>query len=82
MKATGYVRKLNRDGKIVLPAELRRGLNINYEDIVEVVIKDDYIVIKKYRPVCIFCRGTKDIRLFQKKTICGECVKAIFENAK
>ena len=55
MKATGVVRKIDELGRIVLPVELRRTLNIGVKDSMEIFVDGDCIVLKQYRPCCIFC---------------------------
>ena len=50
MKATGIVRKVDELGRIVLPIELRRTLNIEIKDPIEIFVDEDYILLKKYEP--------------------------------
>lgn len=50
MKATGIVRKIDLLGRLVLPMELRRTLEISIKDPVEIYVDDDMIVLKKYEP--------------------------------
>ncbi len=50
MKSTGIVRKVDELGRVVLPMELRRTLDINEKDAMEIYVDDDKIVLKKYRP--------------------------------
>lgn len=54
MKATGIVRKVDELGRIVLPIELRRTLDIEIKDPIEIFVDGDYILLKKYEPACIF----------------------------
>ena len=51
MKATGIVRKIDELGRIVLPVELRRTLNIDIKDPVEIFTENDCIILRKYEPV-------------------------------
>lgn len=55
MKSTGIVRKVDDLGRIVLPIELRRTLDINERDSIEIFVDGNQIVLKKYSPSCIFC---------------------------
>ena len=55
MKATGIVRKVDELGRIVLPIELRRTLNINIKDPLEIYVDGESIMLKKYQPACVFC---------------------------
>lgn len=50
MKSTGIVRKLDELGRVVIPVELRRSLNIQEKDALEIYVDDDKIVLKKYNP--------------------------------
>lgn len=50
MKSTGIVRKIDELGRVVLPIELRRVLDINIKDPIEVYTDDEKIVLKKYKP--------------------------------
>ncbi|MGK7377580.1 AbrB/MazE/SpoVT family DNA-binding domain-containing protein [Planococcus sp. 1R117A] len=50
MKSTGIVRKVDELGRIVMPIELRRSLEIAEADAVEIFIEEDKIILKKYEP--------------------------------
>ena len=47
MKATGIVRKVDELGRIVLPIELRRTLNIEIRDPLEIYVDGESIMLKK-----------------------------------
>ncbi|MDM8099005.1 MULTISPECIES: AbrB/MazE/SpoVT family DNA-binding domain-containing protein [Oceanobacillus] len=48
MKSTGIVRKVDELGRIVIPKELRRSLNIQERDPMEIFVEEDRIIIRKY----------------------------------
>lgn len=50
MKSTGIVRKVDELGRIVIPIELRRTLDIGIKDSLEIYVEDDQIILKKYMP--------------------------------
>ena len=75
MKKTGIIRKLDKLGRVVLPIELRRGLDWNEHDRVEIFIEDDRVVLQKYEPNCLFCGGTKNLKEFRGKQVCARCVE-------
>ena len=79
MKSTGVVRKVDELGRIVLPAEIRKILDINPKDAVEFFMDGDRIVIQKYQPSCIFCNNTEDVVFFNGKLICKACASKIKE---
>ena len=77
MKATGIVRKIDELGRIVLPIELRRNLNIDIKDPLEIYVEEGMIILKKYEPSCIFCGDAHDVITFKDKTICKKCQNAL-----
>ncbi len=77
MKATGIVRKVDELGRIVLPVELRRTLDIAEKDSLEIFVDGSNIVLKKYQPACVFCGETKEIRQFRGKSVCANCLREL-----
>lgn len=77
MKSTGIVRKVDELGRIVLPIELRRTLDINERDSLEIYVEGNQIVLKKYEPACIFCSSATDVTNFKGKNVCAACVAAL-----
>lgn len=75
MKSTGIVRKVDELGRIVLPSELRKTLNINIKDTLEIYTSGDSIILKKYLPACIFCGNADNITEFKGKNVCNNCLK-------
>ena len=75
MKATGIVRKVDELGRIVLPIELRRTLDIEIKDPLEIFVDDEYIILKKYTPACIFCGSANDVKRIKEKNVCASCLK-------
>lgn len=77
MKATGIVRKVDELGRIVLPIEMRRTLDIAEKDALEIYVEGSSVILKKYRPSCIFCDTAKDIVVYKGKNICPNCLKEL-----
>ena len=77
MKSTGIVRKLDELGRIVLPIELRRTLDIADRDPLEIYVSDDTIMLKKYQPSCIFCDSAEGIINYKGKNVCSGCISAL-----
>lgn len=48
MKSTGIVRKVDELGRIVIPMELRRTLEINEKDPVENFVDGEEIILRKF----------------------------------
>ncbi|HBR04067.1 MAG TPA: AbrB family transcriptional regulator [Ruminiclostridium sp.] len=80
MKSTGMIRSLDQLGRIVIPIELRRILDIEIGDGLEFYSDEKAIVLKKYEPACIFCDNASDIRVYKGKNICGECYEQLIKN--
>ena len=77
MKATGIIRRVDDLGRIVLPIELRRTLDIEIKDPIEIFVDDEYILLKKYEPACIFCGNAKNVRRIKEKNVCEDCLKEL-----
>ena len=77
MKATGIVRKVDELGRIVLPVEMRRTLDIAEKDALEIYVEGSSVILKKYKPSCIFCDSSKDITVFRGKNIWPKCLKEL-----
>ncbi|MGI6621986.1 MAG: AbrB/MazE/SpoVT family DNA-binding domain-containing protein [Clostridiaceae bacterium] len=76
MRATGYVRKLDSLGRIVLPKSLRKELSINEGDDIEMYVDDNgNVVLDKYIPRCVFCDVSKsEVIEYKGKIICSDCL--------
>ncbi|MED3539370.1 AbrB/MazE/SpoVT family DNA-binding domain-containing protein [Bacillus toyonensis] len=48
MRATGIVRKIDSLGRIVIPKETRRILQVDSRDALEIFVEEDAIILKKY----------------------------------
>lgn len=58
MKSTGIVRRIDELGRIVVPIEMRRALDIGERETMEISVEGD---------------GNKDISAFRGKNICAKC---------
>lgn len=74
VKSTGIVRKVDELGRIVIPIELRRTLDIGIKDSLEIYVQDDQIILKKYSPACAFCANATGITVYKGKNVCSECI--------
>jgi len=75
MKSTGIVRKIDKLGRLVLAKELRKTLDINEGDALEIYTEGEFIILKKYEPACIFCGEASKVINYKNKNICTECMK-------
>ena len=78
MKSTGFVRKVDNLGRIVIPMEIRRKLRIDNEgDALEIFIDENIIMLKKYEPSCMLCGNARGISQFKGHNFCKVCVGEI-----
>lgn len=73
MKSTGIVRPIDMLGRIVIPIEIRRNLDIEEKDLVEIYTDADTIVLKKHAGTCVFCGADEGLSDFKGKLVCDKC---------
>jgi transcriptional pleiotropic regulator of transition state genes len=82
MKNTGVIRKIDDLGRVVIPKELRRTLDISDDDPMEIFFDDETaaIFIQKFNMKrCVFCDSHVDVSEFMNKHICESCISQLFE---
>ncbi|MBN1043757.1 AbrB/MazE/SpoVT family DNA-binding domain-containing protein [Clostridium botulinum] len=77
MKATGIVRRVDDLGRIVIPKELRRVLNIEEGNPLEIYTEGEQVILKKYEPTCTFCGNSNRNLNYKGKNICKDCLDEI-----
>lgn len=75
MKSIGIVRRMDELGRIVLPVELRRTLDIAERDELEIYLDDDKVVLKKHEPSCVFCDSLRELVAYRGRNVCMECIE-------
>ena len=81
MKSTGIVRKVDELGRVVIPIELRRTLDIAEKDSLEIYVDGDKIILRKYEPACVFCGNASAVENFKGKNVCRNCMAAMAKRA-
>lgn len=74
MKRSFSVRKIDNLGRIVIPMDFRKALEIKDWDELSMRLEDDHIVIAKAREACTFCGSELALSPFQNKFICSDCL--------
>ena len=77
MKTTGVIRKLDELGRITLPIELRRSLDLDVKDALEITVEDDCIILKMAENADIFTGGTEDLIEYEGKTVSKASILAL-----
>ncbi|HEX3076846.1 MAG TPA: AbrB/MazE/SpoVT family DNA-binding domain-containing protein [Lachnospiraceae bacterium] len=83
MKAIGITRKIDDLGRITLPIELRRNLDINIGDPIEIYVEQDRIVLQKYhaKNVCK-CGSHERLTELHGQVYCEKCLKEALDKIR
>lgn len=74
MKKIGNLCRIDTLGRIVIPIGLRRMLDLNANDALEISTDEsDNIILSRYIPVCVFCGSEDDLTDYKSKHICKKC---------
>jgi len=71
------IRKLDKLGRITLPKDFRKKLNISEDDYIEITLTRDVITLKKSNRSCIFCGGSEWLIEYNNKYLCESCIHNI-----
>ena len=74
MKSICIVRRLDELGRVVIPAAVRRVMNITNRDSLEIFIDGETIVMRKYVPGCIKCGDLNIISDDNQIKLCQHCL--------
>ena len=78
MKTTGIVRPVDRMGRVVIPKEIRNQLDVkNDVDSFEIYMEEDKVVLKKFKPSCIFCSSDENVIEFSGHNVCTSCIEKL-----
>ena len=77
MKKDYSIRTIDSVGRIVIPMDLRKMLDIQEWDELRIYRDHDRIVVEKNKPSCVFCRSGKDLVPFKEKHICKKCLEEV-----
>lgn len=77
MKSTGIIRKVDELGRIVIPIELRRMLDVAERDDMEIFVEGNQIILQKYESSCVFCSATQGLVSYKGKNVCHGCIRNI-----
>lgn len=77
MKSRGTLRKIDNLGRITLPKEFRRALDLVDGDPVEICLEEDHISLCKFERSCAFCGSGVQLMKHRDKYVCQECVDAL-----
>ena len=73
MKTLSFIRRVDNLGRIVIPVELRRILEVEDGQEVEMTLHADTLVLRKFEPGCLFCGALEELVVYEGKNICVSC---------
>ena len=71
----GIIRNIDSLGRVVIPKEFRKILNIKENEPVEIVCENGAITVKKHNDSCILCGAKKDLKNVKNILICEKCLE-------
>lgn len=78
MKETGIIRTLDNMGRIVIPREIRKYLDMtDGVDKFEIFMQDDCVILKKHKSTCVFCNSEENCFEFEGQIICENCAEKL-----
>ena len=77
MKKDYSIRTIDNVGRIVIPMDFRKSLDIHEWDELRLFRDHERIVIEKNKPSCSFCQSGKDLVPFKEKFICKKCLEEL-----
>ena len=75
MDTTGIIRKIDDLGRVVLPMEVRKLLDLTGKDTVEIFVNGGTIIMRKYEPSCALCGSTEDAVVYNGRVVCLKCIE-------
>nr|WP_073337062.1 AbrB/MazE/SpoVT family DNA-binding domain-containing protein [Clostridium grantii] len=78
----GLSRVLDELGRVVIPIELRRTLNLEDRDSLEIFTEEEEIYLKKYSVGCMQCGEVNGVITTGKVSLCRKCLKKMVAYVK
>lgn len=77
MKNTGMNRKLDVLGRIVIPAEIRKSLDLKEGGVLDISMEDDRIILTPRQDSCVFCGEKSDLKGYSGRMVCTGCLAGL-----
>ena len=78
MAKSGYIREIDRLGRVVIPKQYRKEMNIPEEGgEVLLTCKKGVVTVAKSAEVCVFCRSKRKLVNFKDRPVCAKCLDEI-----
>ena len=70
-------KEIDSAGRIVISKDIRKHLNLNAGDVLQINADDECITIRKAEAKCVFCKSLENLIEFQGKHICKACAEKL-----
>lgn len=72
------IKEIDFAGRIIIPAEMRKILNIKTNDQLHIATDGNRLIIEKKQNSCALCGGTEELVKTGEKYICEQCYRNLF----
>lgn len=77
MKTSGIIRRIDDLGRVVIPVEMRRVLDMGEREALSISLENNAIVLRRAHAGCVFCGSGKDVVDFRGKLVCPRCARQL-----
>jgi transcriptional pleiotropic regulator of transition state genes len=77
MSAMGTARRIDGLGRVVVPVEIRRSLNIVDGDLLDIHVEDGRIVMRRIEHSCLFCGSNEQLLTYRDRLVCSNCAAEV-----
>ena len=77
MKATGFIKKVDEMGRIVVPKDIRKALGVSNLDYVQFYLDENGVVLRKYNNCCFLCSSSENVVPYKERFICESCIEEL-----
>lgn len=82
MKNSPVLRQIDNLGRVVIPRDIRRQMDLKCGDEILLEVDGNKLVILKAQNRCILCNSKRDLLSLNDKYVCRECVKLLSAEEK
>ncbi|MBQ4037540.1 MAG: AbrB/MazE/SpoVT family DNA-binding domain-containing protein [Clostridia bacterium] len=77
MKKIYSIRKIDNLGRIVIPMDFRKALEIQEWDELAISLRENEVVIRKAQNACTFCGSEEGLTEYEGRFLCKACLEKL-----
>lgn len=81
MKSTGIIRRIDELGRLVIPKEIRRTMDLPETTPMEIFTDGNMIILQKYVPGCSICDHVEIVATLDNIKLCAMCRDKLIKEA-